>query len=213
MTWGLGIIAIASMLQGGTVIDQIAVVVGKHAIKTSDLGRDLRVTQFLNGQPPDASVVQKRMAVERLIDQELIRSDLAQSGNATRLTAEAKAVLDQLRAERFQNSENRMTAELGRRGLSAAQLLDQLQWQLVVLRFIDQRFRPGVIVSDEEVRAYYEQHATELKRQYPGNNTPEDLMPRIREIVEGERINRNFEDWLQQARKTVRIEYKLGELQ
>ncbi len=106
-----------------------------------------------------------------------------------------------------------MTAELGRRGLSAAQLLDQLQWQLVVLRFIDQRFRPGVIVSDEEVRAYYEQHAAELNRQYPGNNTPEDLMPRIREIVEGERINRNFEDWLQQARKTVRIEYKLGELQ
>jgi hypothetical protein len=105
-----------------------------------------------------------------------------------------------------------LEAELRRRGLSSAQVLDQLQWQLVVLRFIDERFRPGVTVTDDEMRAYYEQNAAALKRQDPAHNTLEDLTPKIREILEGERINRNFEDWLQQARKNVRIDYKMDQL-
>jgi hypothetical protein len=206
------ILIMVLLAQGGNIIDQIAVVVGKHAIKTSDLDRDLRVTQFLNAETQDFGVAKKRVALQRLIDQELIRQDLAQSGNTDRLTEDAKALLDQIRKERFQASEALLEAELRRRGLSSAQVLDQLQWQLVVLRFIDERFRPGVTVTDDEVRAYYDQNTAALKRQDPAHNTFEDLTPKIREILEGERINRNFEDWLQQARKNVRIDYKMDQL-
>ena len=47
------------------------------------------------------------------------------------------------------------------------QLRRYLQWQLTVLRFIDQRFRPGVLVTEEEVRAYYDEHRAELQKANP----------------------------------------------
>jgi hypothetical protein len=42
------ILLFCGVLAGAVVIDRIAVIVGKHAIKSSNIGRDLRVTQFLN---------------------------------------------------------------------------------------------------------------------------------------------------------------------
>jgi len=81
------------------------------------------------------------------------------------------------------------------------QLRTQLQWQLDVLKFIDQRFRPGVLVTDDEVKSYYDQHATELKQQFPQITTYAGLEPKVRASLEGERLNRNFDQWIADARK------------
>jgi hypothetical protein len=89
----------------------------------------------------------------------------------------------------------------------------QLLWQLTVLRFIDERFRPGILLTDEEVRDYYNLHLAELKREYPKEQGYEALAPRIRTSLEGERINQQFETWLDDARKRDRIEYKPGAFQ
>jgi hypothetical protein len=89
----------------------------------------------------------------------------------------------------------------------------RLLWQLEVLRFIDQRFRPGVLLTSEEVRTYYAQHRTDLSREYPQANSFEALEPKIRESLEGERINQTFVQWLDQARKRIRIEYRQGAFQ
>src|SRR5690349_5354789 len=58
------------------VLDRIAVVVGKHVIKTSDIDRDLRVTEFINQQGIDFGTTAKHQSAERLIDQELIREEI-----------------------------------------------------------------------------------------------------------------------------------------
>jgi len=197
----------ASLLGAGTVIDQIAVVVGKHAIKTSDIQRDLRITQFLNNEPIDNSIMAKRAAAQRLIDQECIRADLASASNTNSMGSEANALLQQLVRDRFASSEAKLAAELQSRSLTKSQLLDQLQWQLVVLRFIDERFRPGVIVTDEQISDYYQKHSADLKGMDLAIATP-----KIREVLEGEQINQAFDDWLTQARKTARIDYKMDGL-
>lgn len=197
----------ASLLSGGTVIDQIAVVVGKHAIKTSDIQRDLRITEFLNNEPPDNSIKAKRASAQRLIDQELIRADLASFSNTSSMESEANALLQQLVRDRFAGSEANLAGELQRRSLTKSQLLDQLQWQLVVLRFIDERFRPAVVVTDEQISDYYQKHSTELRGMDLATATP-----KIRELLEGEQINQAFDDWLAQARKTAHVDYKMDEL-
>lgn len=206
------IFAIAALAQAGTVIDQIAIVVGKHAIKTSDIDRDLRITAFLNGESASFSPQEKKNSGQRLIDQELIREDIAQRGNTSPMTADAQAVLDKLAADRYGGSKEQMRADVMRRGLTEKQVLEQVQWQMVVLRFIDQRFRPGVSVNDEQIAKYYQQHTAELKREHPGSGTLDALTPDIREQLEGEQINQAFDDWLAQARQTASIQYKLDEL-
>jgi hypothetical protein len=101
----------------------------------------------------------------------------------------------------------RLRQALSAYGLTEERLRAQLLWQLEVLRFIDQRFRPGVLVTDEEVQTYYNQHRSDLERQYPRTGF-EALEPKIRASIEGDRVNRNFVQWLDRARQQNRIEYR-----
>ena len=205
-TWTLAFMT--SLLSGAAVIDRIAVIVGNRAIKTSDIDRELRVSSFLNRQPLNEGPDARRKVAERLIDQELVRQDLLNGQYSQPTEKDAGDFLQQFRRDRFGGSEVRLRAELERYGLTEEQLRRYLLWQLTVLRFIDQRFRNGVVVTDEEVAAYYRQHRSELQTAYPQNNGLEALAPKIRESITGERINQAFEEWLAETRRGVRIEYR-----
>jgi len=82
-----------------------------------------------------------------------------------------------------------------------------------VLRFIDQRFRPGVQVTDDDVQTYYNEHLAELKRKYPRNITLAALENDIRSIIEGEHVNQLFTTWLAEARNKAHMVYEEGAFQ
>jgi hypothetical protein len=200
-------------LASAAVIDRIAVIVDRHVIKTSDIDRDLRTTQFLNDERMDLSLESRRKAAERLIDQSVIREEIEKGAFFRSDQASVAGMLKRLLQERFGGSSVRLKEELSRYGLTEEQLRTEMQWQSDVLNFIDERFRPGVLVTDEEVRSYYDQHTADLKRQFPQLKTYEGMEPKIRESLEGERLNQNFEQWIAEARKRDRIEYRQGAFQ
>jgi hypothetical protein len=208
--WLLGFVTLS---QGAVVIDRLAVTVDKHVIKLSDIDRDLRLTEFLNEEQPSFNSDNRRNAAERLVDQTIIRDEIASGGYARATDAEADALLNQIRQQRFGDSGSRLQQALARYGLTEKQLRDQLLWQLTVLRFINERFRPGVLVSDEEVHSYYDQHKAALERQYPKDSSFNALQSKIRNSLEGERINQNFSAWLDESRKQNRIEFRQGAFQ
>src|SRR5260370_37571379 len=82
---------LVSALEGAVVIDRIAVIVGQHVIKASDIDRDLRLTEFMNREPLNLNRKAKRRTAERLIDQEVIHSEILTRGHkrATRRQADA----------------------------------------------------------------------------------------------------------------------------
>lgn len=211
--WCFGIAISGGLaLQGATwvVVDRIAAIVGKRVIKSSDVDRNVRLTDFLNKQRLDLGEAAKRASRERLIDQEIIRTEIATGAYARASDADAEALRRQLERDRFGGSDARTQAELARYGLTENDLRAQLLWQLTVLRFIDEKFRPGVSVSDDDVHAYYDQHLAELKQQHPKTNSFDALQSEVRSLLEGEAVNRDFENWLAEARKRTRIEYRLG---
>ena len=207
------LLAIAVSSNAAIVLDRMAVIVGKHVIKTSDIEWDLRVTEFLNREPLDFSAKAKRQSAERLIDQEVIRQNIVTGNYRRPPDSDAGALESQLRRDRFGGSDVRMREELQRYGLTGEQLRAQLFWQLTALRFIDQRFRPAVMVGDDDVRGYYDQHLADLRHQYPDDYSFEALQPKIRNLLEGQRINEGFNQWLEQARTRYRIEYRQEALQ
>ena len=202
------LVSFAALAQGtAVVIDRMAVIVGNHVIKTSDIDRDLRVTEFLNSEPLKLDVNAKHQSAERLIDQEIIRQEIITGGYRRPSDEEAAAFEQRLIHDRFHNSPQQLSSALARYGLTEAQLRSELLWQLTVLRFINERFRAGVLVTDEEVRAYYDQHLAELRAQNPSNHSFEALQDKIRSTLEGNMINQNFDEWLREARKRNRIQY------
>jgi hypothetical protein len=194
--------------EGPVVIDRIAVIVGKHAIKLSDVERDVRLTAFLNNATPDFSPKVKRQAADRLVDQQIIRGEVAAGGYGRATDAQATALVGQIRRDRFGGSAERLSAALTRYHLTTDELQAELLWQLTVLQFIQQRFQSEVSVSDGEVRSYYEQHVADLRREHPRNSSFEALQPDIRRILEGEAINKAFEDWIGGTRQGVHIVYR-----
>lgn len=200
MRAALLLLSIAAGMTGAVVLDRVAVIVGKRAVKTSDLERDLRATQFLNRQPLDLSTAAKRKAADRLVEQEMIRQEIQSGGYSQPTEQDATAFLAQLRRDRFNGSDPQMRAALSRYGLSEDQLREYLLWQLTVLRFIDQRFRPGVLVTDEDVHAYAQEH--NIANSGPAQDA------KIRETITGERVNQSFEEWLDQTKRRTRVVYR-----
>lgn len=202
------LVAGAKIGQSPVLIDRIAVVAGKRAIKLSDIDRELRVTEFINKQPVNLSSAARREAAGRLVDQEIIREELSAQGYSRATDADADTLMKQIARDRFHGSEAQLKAALLQYGITPDQFHKQLLWQLTVLQFIDQRFRPGVLVSDDDVRAYYDQHLSELKRQYPHDNSFEALSDKIKSLLTSQRVDAEFESWLSGARKRMRVEYK-----
>jgi hypothetical protein len=190
------------------VLDRIAVIVGKRVIKTSDIDVDLRLTAFLNREPVRTDPDNRRRSAERLIDQEIIRQEIISGGFRRPGEDQAAGLEGQLTRDRFGGSEARLRAELARYTLNENDLREQLLWQLTVLAFIDQRFQDGAVVTDEDVRSYYDQHLADLRRQNPQASNYEAWQPQVRKLLEGERVNQSFNQWLSQARNRYRIEYK-----
>jgi hypothetical protein len=204
------LLSMTGALKSAVVIDRIAVVVDKHVIKESDLQRDLGLTEFLNRQPLNLSPEAKRKSADRLIEQTILRDEIARGGYHWAAESEAKAMVDRLRRDRFGGSDAALRAALAPYRLDESEVEAQFLWQLTVLRYIDQRFKDGALVSDEDVRNYYNQRLTQLKRENPRDSSFAALEPKIRQTLEGERVNQNFEEAMSRARQRSQIRYIKG---
>lgn len=189
------------------VIDRIAVIVGAAIIKDSDIERDLRVTAFLNNGPLDLGKESRKQAAKRLIDQIFIRREIRIGDYPAATPEEASRQLDALKKQRFKTNAAFLDA-LRRYALPEADLRTEFQWQLSVLRFIDARFKPAVLVTDEEIAQYYREHQAALARAHPGKTGLEDLQEDIRDTVTGEKVNKLFFSWLDEQRQNVKIQFR-----
>jgi hypothetical protein len=185
------------------IIDRIAVVIGNAVIKDSDIAQDIRVTAFLNGEALDFSTAARKKAANRLIDQIFIRREIRVGAYPEVTPQEADVQLAALKKQRFKTNAAFEEA-LRRYGLTELALRTEFQWQLTVLRFIDIRFKPAVLVSDEEIEKYYRAH--------PGKSSLADSHDRIADILTGEKVNQIFFNWLDQQHKDAKIQYREGGL-
>jgi hypothetical protein len=199
---------LVSSLPGAVVLDRVAVVVGKRAIKLSDIERDVRVTAFLNRAAVNVSAAARCKSAERLVDQTVIRDEIA-TGDYERATdEEAAGLLNNLRRDRFGGSEPRLRQELTKYGVTQDQITEAMRWQLTVLRFIEERFRPAVLITDDAVKAYYDQHLAELRKQNPNNSSFDALEPKIREQLASVQVDKQFDAWLAEKRQDDRVTFK-----
>ncbi|HLK66888.1 MAG TPA: hypothetical protein VKU19_25820 [Bryobacteraceae bacterium] len=121
------------------VVDRVAVVVGKTVITESEVVQEVRLTEFQNGQPLDLGPQQRRDAAGRLVDQQLIRSEMAAGSYPKPTPGDAQAVLQKFRQEHYPSAAE-FQAALTRYGITEQQLQEHLLWQLSAVRFADLRF-------------------------------------------------------------------------
>jgi hypothetical protein len=190
------------------IIDQIAIVVRDSVIKDSDIERDIRVVDFLNQEKLTLDLAARKAAASRLIDQQLIRREIDVGEYRTATEADAERLLEKTEKEEY-HSPAVFQAALQKYGLTRDQLKQYLRWQLTVLNFINERFRPAVLVTDEDVAQYYRDHTAEFRNASTGKTrTLEEAADDIRNRLIEERVNKQFDSWLNARRRSANIEYK-----
>jgi len=103
-------------------------------------------------------------------------------------------------------SEEGWNAFLTANGLTPERVQFSVRHRLQILRFIEQRFRQGILISPEEIATYY--HDTLLPQYAAGDAIPplEKVSPRIQEILLQRQVNALFDDWLKNLRKQGNVE-------
>ena len=188
------------------ILDRVAIVVDQDdIIKDSDIDRDLHATEFLNGEPPSTSLAERKKTAAHLIDQVFIRQEIRIGDYPIATTEEADRQLEQLEKQRF-HSEAALTANLSKYDLTLADLREQFRWQLTVLDFIDARFKPAVLVSEESVDQHYKAHLQQLRKDSP-KATEAQLRQAARDTLTEEQVNKLFFAWLDQHRHDAKIRF------
>jgi hypothetical protein len=193
-------------------LDRIAVIVGDRVIKDSDINREIRITDFLNGTPLEFSAATRKAALNRLIDQALIRQEIQVGEYPFATDQEVNRFLDQVKIQRFKTQPEYQKA-LRDYGLTEEQLRRALRWQLTVLAFIQSRFRPGVFITDDDVKQYYQSHLPDLTAQNGGKEPSlEDARDGIEKQITAQRVDQQFNQWLDETRKNTVVKYREVEL-
>ena len=198
-------LSLAAGISRGEIIDRIVATVGDNVVTQSDVILHLRVSAFLDGDTLDLSLRRQRQAVDRLVDQALIRREVEISRYSPPDMADVDAMLEQVRKPAMVADADYARA-LKKYGITDEQLRRALMWQLTLLRFINYRFRPGIQVSDADIRAWYERELA-AKARSEGKKPPslEDTRDEIEKVLTNQRVDEALNRWLEQARTQVKL--------
>jgi hypothetical protein len=190
------------------VLDRIAVTVGQRVITDSDVRREIRLSAWMNAAPPDFSPASRRRAAERLVERALAQTEMEIGKYPAPAAAETEAQLAELQKERFPQP-GALERALDAAGLTAAELRGYLSEQLAVLRFIDARFGPAVLIGEEELQSYYAGAFTQQWKAEGGQPVPpfEEVRGEIGDILRAAHIDRLLDAWLKEAKARARIVY------
>jgi len=189
------------------IVDRIAVSVGSRVITETDLAREIRITALLNNEKPDFSPANKRQTAERMVDQTLVRSEMEESRYPPPSAADTEAALKEEKT-RYGNDAAYLRGLAGY-GVSEDDLKARLAWQLMLVSFIDLRFRPGIQIGDDEIRKYFDEHLRAGWMQAHPGQTPslDDYRANIEQTLINQEASQQVEQWLKEARRRTHIQY------
>lgn len=201
------LIAAVLLLSGpwlnGEVIDRVAVAVDSHVVTESAIRRLIRLNSYFQRVPPDFNPQARRQAAERLINQALIQKEMTLIRYPMPAVPEAVKQMEEIREARHED-QAAFRADLARYGFTEEDLQEEIIWQLTLTRFIDFRFRPGVQITDEEIKKYYDE---ELKPKQTEPAELDEVRAGIVRVLTARRLNDALSQWLEQMRASTRIQF------
>jgi hypothetical protein len=208
MRWAITALLLASTpsLRGGEVLDRLVATVNGHAVLESDWDDEVRFESFMSGRPLAAVTSEDRKAaLHRLIDQELLREQMRSSDFQPVTSAEIEKQLDSVRAEYERAHESSSwSSVLASYGLTEAVAKARIAVELDQLRLVDIHLRPLVQVDAAEIETYYKE---QIVPKFPVDKAPslQDARRKIRELLVQQKIDEQLSSWLDTLRSQARI--------
>jgi peptidyl-prolyl cis-trans isomerase SurA len=191
---------------GATQIDRVVAIINGDLILESDVDEEKRFAVFQPYSEPTGSF-SRVQAIQRLIDRTLILQQAREQPRKPITDAEVRANLADLRKDilackqyKCETSDG-WTKFLKDNGFTEEELVRHWRDRMETLQFIEDRFRMGIRISDQEVKDYY---TKKLLPQYAERKAAppqlDSISDRIREILLQQQVGALLDDWLKALR-------------
>lgn len=195
----------------GVVLDRVVAVVNGDLILESDIDEEQRFEEI---QPYRAvnSDHAREVTVRRLIDRTLILQQAEVEPETAVSDKELDAQLATVRKDIPACKQYHCETEAGwakyvnDHGFTVEEFRARWRQRMELLKFIEVRFRNGIRISDDDIKAYYEK--TMLPEYAKRHVTPpqlEAISPRIEEVLLQQQVGNLLRDWLISLRAQGRV--------
>jgi len=195
-----------ALVRGGEILDQLVAVVNGNAVLQSDVDEELRFECFAAKRAlQDLTSEDREAALDRLIDQELLREQMRPADFQGATPDEIEKALQSFKSDYSKTSGESWTAALLSYGISENTVRNHIEIELNQLRIIDARLRPAILVDSDSIKTYYQERL--LPKLPPGQKISlDEATPTIRELLIQEKMNQSLESWLETLRSQAQIQ-------
>jgi hypothetical protein len=195
---------LTAALLAAELVDRIAATVNDTAIPESEVRKAILISA-LSPAPGESPEAFRTRVIDALIDQHLEYQDAARFGPAPPDAAQIDEALKKL-IERLKQEGKDPQEEFTRAGMTAEDVAAMLERQLVIQRYLKERFAPIAYADEEQARVEYEEHYV------PARKAANLAVEPFEQVVEQMRLqasDRAFEEqvarWLSELRQKARI--------
>lgn len=197
---------LAPLALGGKIVDRVVTSVNGHVVLQSDWEQEVAFEAFSNGRDPDSfTSAERAAALDRLIDQELLREQVRPSQPAPAQEVSARiAEVRKLHPDCV--TEENWHATLQRYGLTESSLEKRLSDQIQLMKLVEDRLRPSIQIDQRAVETYYQtQLLPEMKKAGDHAKPLTEVFGRIKDLLAEKKMNELLTGWLASLRSGSHI--------
>jgi hypothetical protein len=198
--------ALAPSSVGGEIVDRVVTSVNGHVVLQSDWEQELAIEAFSNARDPYSfSSAERNAALDRLIDQQLLREQVRPSESAPAGQVAARvAELRKLHPECA--SDEGWRATLQRYGLTQSSLEKRVGDQIQLMKLVEDRLQPSIQIDQRAVETYYhDQLLPDMKRAGSPAAPLTEVFGQIKDLLAERKMNELLAVWLANLRSGSRI--------
>lgn len=203
-------LALATSAFAGQIVDRVVANVNGHVLLQSDWEEEVAFEAFATGRDPDSfTTAERNAALDRLIDQELLREQVrpSQPAPADQVAAQVAEVRKEVgKAHPEAATDDGWRATLQHYGLSSTALEKRLGDQIQLMKLVEDRLRPSIHIDQQAVESYYhDQLLPELKKAGDRAAPLTEVFGRIKSLLAEKRMNELLSGWLASLRSGSHI--------
>jgi hypothetical protein len=191
---------------GGEIVDRVVTSVNGHVVLQSDWEQELAIEAFSNARDPDSfTLAERNAALDRLIDQQLLREQVRPSESAPAAQVAARvAELRKLHPECA--TDEGWHATLQRYGLTESSLEKRVGDQIQLMKLVEDRLQPSIQIDQRAVETYYhDQLLPDMKRAGSPPAPLTEVFGQIKDLLSERKMNELLAVWLANLRSGSRI--------
>jgi len=198
--------ALAGVSNAGSIVDRVVRSVNGHVVLQSDWEQEIAFEALLNGRQPDSfTAAERNAALDRLIDQELLREQV-RAGQPAPSSEIAARVAEVRKLQPDCSTETGWHATLQRYGLTQSALEKRLSDEVQLMKLVEDRLRPSIQIDQKAVESYYHDQLLPEITKAGGSAKPlTEMYGRIKTLLAEKKMNELLSGWLASLRSGSNI--------